>query len=314
MLCGGLLWHRELAGLADSDGLLGTKARAHLAMLAYAMIIAGSFSFGALAAPHMPPAVLNVVRALAATILMAGLANALGTRLRFPKAPWRFLVLGGLMGAYFVLMFKALRITDPVSTGAVFTLIPLLAAVFGWFILRQRTRPVVWLGLVIAAFGALWVIFRADLARALAFEVGTGEMIFFLGCIFQALYAPMVRLLNRGESVLEFTVWTLAGCTVAVAAFAVPEIAQVQWASLGATVWLALAYLTIGSTAISFFLLQYGSIHLPAAKVFPYGYLIPSFVILLEALLGHGWAAPAVAIGAAITVAGLVLLLFTRDD
>ncbi|MBL8581562.1 MAG: DMT family transporter, partial [Rhizobiaceae bacterium] len=194
-----------------------------------------------------------------------------------------------------------------------FTLIPLLAAIFGGFILGQKTRPVVWLGLVIAAFGALWVIFRADLARALAFHVGVGEAIFFVGCVCQALYAPLVRLLNRGESVLEFTVWTLAGCTIAVSAFAIPEMGSVDWATLDTTVWLALAYLTVGATAISFFLLQYGSMHLPAAKVFPYGYLIPSFVIVLEAMLGHGWTEPLVAVGALISVAGLLLLLMTRD-
>lgn len=289
------------------------KALAHLAMLGYALIIAGSFSFGALAAPYVPPAVLNAVRFLAATLLMGGLLLATGKAHGGPQAPWRFLLLGALMGAYFVLMFVALRITDPVSTGAVFTLIPLLAAIFGGFILGQKTRPVVWLGLVIAAFGALWVIFRADLGRALAFHVGAGEAIFFVGCVCQALYAPLVRLLNRGESVLEFTVWTLAGCTLVVSVFAIPELGAVDWASLGATVWLSLAYLTVGATAVSFFLLQYGSMHLPAAKVFPYGYLIPSFVIIIEALLGHGWTDGLVAVGALISVGGLLILLLSRD-
>lgn len=291
-----------------------TTVTAHLAMLCYALLIAGSFSFGAIAAPHVPPAVLNAIRFLAATVLMGGVLVLSGGGRTMPAASWRFLILGGLMGAYFVSMFVALRITDPVSTGAVFTLIPLLAAIFGLFVLRQRTPPIVWIGLLIAAFGALWVIFRADLARALAFDIGPGEMIFFAGCVCQALYAPLVRLFNRGEKILEFTVWTLAGCTVCTALFAVPELGGVDWPSLGAGVWLAIAYLTIFATAISFFLLQYGSMHLPAAKVFPYGYLIPSFVIVLEAMLGNGWAPGRIAIGAAISVFGLLLLLFTRDE
>lgn len=290
-----------------------TRFLAHLAMLGYALLIAGSFSFGSLAAPHMPSAVLNMVRFVAATILMGAVLAGSGGSLRVPAAPWRFLLLGALMAAYFVLMFVALRLTDPVSTSAVFTLIPLLAAVFGFFILGQRTRLVVWAGLLIAAFGALWVIFRADLARALAFRVGEGEAIFFVGCVCQALYAPLVRLLNRGESILEFTVWTLAACTICVSVFGIPQLGAVDWAGLDSVVWLAIAYLTVAATAISFFLLQYGSMHLPAAKVFPYGYLIPSFVILIEATLGHGWAAGIVAIGAVISVLGLAVLLLARD-
>jgi drug/metabolite transporter (DMT)-like permease len=74
-----------------------------------------------------------------------------------------------------------------------------------------------------------------------------------------------------------------------------------------------MAYLTVGATAISFFLLQYGSMHLPAAKVFPYGYLIPSFVIVIEALLGHGWPPLVLAIGAAISMLGLVILMYAAD-
>ena len=41
-------------------------------------------------------------------------------------------ILGGLLAGYFILMFEALRLTDPVSTGAVFTLTPIMSAGFGW--------------------------------------------------------------------------------------------------------------------------------------------------------------------------------------
>ena len=290
------------------------NVRAHLAMLGYALLIAGSFSVGALAAPHVPPAALNAMRFLGGTFLIGSLCVLTGSSLKIPRAPWRFLVLGALMGTYFVLMFVALRMTDPVSTGAVFTLIPLLAALFGYILLGQRASNTVLAGLLIAAIGALWVIFKADFARAMAFRVGAGEAIFFLGCICQAVYAPLVRLFNRGESVLNFTFWTLAGCSVCVSAFAVSELGELSFSSFDWIVWLALGYLTVGATAISFLLLQYGSMHLPAAKVFPYGYLIPSFIICIEAALGHGWASGPVAVGAIISTFGLFLLLTTSDE
>lgn len=285
----------------------------HMAMLAYALIIAGSFSFGAIAAPHVPPTVLNLLRFLAATLLMGCVLFTTGRTARIPPSLWRFLVLGGLMAVYFVLMFVALRITDPVSTGAVFTLIPFMSAVFGWFLLRQRTRSAVWLGLLIAAVGALWVIFRGDAARALQFHLGRGEAIFLVGCACQALYAPMVRLLSRGESILEFTVWTLAGCTICLAPFAMPDLATSDWADLGWPVWLAIAYLVVGATAISFYLLQYASMHLSASKLFAYAYLTPSFVILLEMFLGHGLPPLAITIGAVITCLGLIVIVATPD-
>lgn len=290
-----------------------TVLLAHVGMLGYALIIAGSFSTGALAAPHLPAATLNAVRFVAASVLMAGLFKATGGSLKLPRQPWRFLLLGALMAVYFVMMFLALRITDPVSTSAVFTLIPFMTAVFGILLLGQRTRAIVWFGLVVAAAGALWVIFRGDPARMMQFHVGTGEMLFFIGCVCQAVYAPLVRLLSRGESTFEFTVWTLIGCTICLVPLAVPQLGETDWTSLSWTVWMTIAYLVVGATAISFLLLQYASMHLPAAKIFPYAYLIPSFVIVIEILLGHGWAPPRIAVGALITFAGLIIIVTARD-
>lgn len=300
----------------QTDTALAHRERAlgHGAMLLYAALVAGSFSYGALAAPHIGASSLTAMRFLLAAILMMMAMIALSGRVpAFPKGVWRYALLGSLMGVFFILMFVALRITDPVSTSAVFTLIPLMSAVFGYFLLRQVSRPVVVISLIIAAIGALWVIFRGDPARAMAFDVGRGEMIFFVGCVCQAAYGPLVRLLNRGEGVLEFTCWTLVAATVCVTLYASPELLETDWRALPAVVWYCLAYLAVFATAISFFLLQYASMRLPAGKVFAYGYLIPSFVIILEGLLGHGWASPFVAIGALITVIGLVVLVYAPD-
>ena len=52
---------------------------------------------------------------------------------------------------------------------------------------------------------------------------------------------------------------------------------------------------------------------LPASKTLAYGYLTPSFIILFEGLLGHGWATASVLAGAAVTVLGLAVMAFARD-
>ncbi len=111
----------------------------HGAALLFSALIAVSFSIGHLAAPHIGAAALSAVRFALAFAVMAGiLAVTRGWRLSPPRAPWRFGVLGALMGAYFVTMFLALKITSPVSTGAVFTLIPLMSAGFGYVFLGHR--------------------------------------------------------------------------------------------------------------------------------------------------------------------------------
>ncbi|GIL01138.1 MAG: hypothetical protein BroJett030_10370 [Alphaproteobacteria bacterium] len=300
------------AGPAFATG--GRKLVAHLAMLAFAACIAGSFSLGHKAAPHLEPAALNALRFILGTAVLAGVMLAVTRRLpRRPAAPWRFAILGALMAAYFVLMFVALRISDPVSTGAVFTLTPLMSAGFAWLFLRQATRPVVLTALLVGASGAIWVIFRGDIEAILSFDLGAGEAIFLVGCAAHAAYTPLLRRFNRGENGLEFTVFMMVATTAWLIAVGVGDLFAADLSLLPAIVWLTIAYLAVVTTAFTFFLLQFASMRLPAGKVMAYGYLVPSFIILFEGLSGHGWPGWPVVAGALVTAAALAVMGLAAD-
>jgi drug/metabolite transporter (DMT)-like permease len=243
----------------------------------------------------------------------AAAALVLSGRVPPPRAPWRFGVLGVLMAVFFVTMFVALRLTDPVSTGAVFTLLPVLAAVFGFLFLGEVPRPLVIASLALAGCGAVWVIFRGDLDALLSFDVGPGELLFLVGVACHAAYAPLVKRFNRGEPVIAFTFWTLLATGLCIALYGAREIAATDWAALPGVVWVAVAYLSVFTTAGTFFLLQFAALRLPAAKVLAYNYLTPTFVILYEGLLGHGWTSASVVAGALVTVLGLAVMALAPD-
>ncbi|HEY9022103.1 MAG: DMT family transporter [Paracoccaceae bacterium] len=289
------------------------QARGHLAMLLFSALVAGSFSLGVMAAPHIDPAALTALRFwLAAAIVGTAAALTTGLPRRALQAPWRYLLLGGMFGIYFVLMFEGLKTAQAVSASAVFTLTPVIAGIAGWFLLRQITTPRMALALAIGAVGAVWVIFRADLAALARFQIGRGEAIFFVGCIAHAVYTPMVRKLNRGEPPVVFTFGMLIGGGLLVTAWAWPAIRATDWMALPGIVWITLAYVSIFASATTFVLLQYATMHLPSAKVMAYTYLTPSWVILLEFALGNGLPSAWVLGGVALTILALLLLL--RDD
>ncbi|MCP4317056.1 MAG: DMT family transporter [Hyphomicrobiales bacterium] len=283
-------------------------------MVLFAALISASFSLGSMAMPYLGAAALTSLRFLLATLVMGTIAFALYRRLPMPEtAPWRFVILGCLMAGYFITMFIALKITAPVSTSAVFTLIPLMSAAFGYLFLRQTVRPIVILSLIIAGCGAIWVIFRGNINAILSFDLGAGEAIFFFGCICQAAYAPLVKKFNRREPVVLTTYWTTVATFIAVSLIGSGEVIDTDWMSLPSIVWIAVCYLAVVTSAGTFFLLQYASVRLPASKVLSYGYMIPVFVILYEGILGHGWASLAVIAGAIVTVMGLVVVAFAPD-
>lgn len=289
---------------------LSGAGRGHLAMLTFSALIAGSFSFGKLIANDIDPVALTAVRFALAGVLIGTLA-ALGPGLathRF-RAPWRFVLLGGLLAGYFVLMFEALKTATPVATAAIFTLTPLMSAGFGWLMLRQATTPRMAAALAIGAVGALWVIFRGDPAALIGFDVGRGEAIFFAAALSHAAYTPLVRKLNRGEPALVFTFGTMLAALVLLTLYGLPAILATDWAALPPRVWAVTAYLAVFTSAVTFVLVQYAAMRLPSAKVMAYTYLTPSWVIGWEIALGHGAPGGLVLGGIALSVLALVLLL-----
>ena len=279
-------------------------------MLSFSALVAGSFAMGSLAAPHIAPTALNAVRFVLAGLILSGVAAASGKVTRASlEAPWRYLVLGGLMIAYFVLMFEGLKTAAPVSMSAVFTLTPLMAAGFGWLLMRQRMTGRMALALAVGAVGALWVIFDGSLQAALRFGVGRGEAVYFAGCAAHAIYAPLVRKLNRGEPALVFTLWTNLAGTAMLLIWGWPALMATDWAALPPIVWITIAYTAIAATAATFVLLQFAALRLPSAKVMAYTYLTPSWVILWTLVLGQGVPPAVILVGVALTVVALLLLL-----
>jgi len=292
--------------------------RGHAAMLGFSAAASGSFSLGAMVANDIAPAALTTARFGLAAILLAVLVAVVpgggrGGQRGFTRAdfaaPWRYALLAGLFGGYFVLMFEGLKTASPVSTGAMFTLLPLMAGLIAWPLLGQRLRPRVALVLALGAAGAVWVVFRGDLAALTRFDIGRGELIYGLGCVLHAFYTPLLRRLNRGESAMTTAALVSAAGFVLLLVWGWRDVLATDWWALSPLVWGALVYLAVIATAFTASAMQYAAQHLPASRVSAYTYAIPAWVILWEVLLGHGAPGLAVAPGVAMIVLALLILL-----
>lgn len=286
--------------------------RGHAAMLLFSAMVAGSFSLGVRAANLIDPAAITVARFMIAAGVLAGIAFMMPGRGRpraLLEAPWRYLLLGGAFAGYFVLMFEGLKTAPAVSASAVFTLTPIMAAGFGWWLLRQPMTGRLAAALALGGAGALWVIFRGDLAALMRLDVGRGEAIYFIGCALHALYTPLVRKLNRGEGPVISSLGTLVAGGVLTAVWGWGALVGTAWDALPAIVWITIFYVAVFASALTTMLVQYAALRLPAAKVMAYTYLTPLWVILLEAASGTGMPGAILLPGIIATLGALALLL-----
>jgi drug/metabolite transporter (DMT)-like permease len=283
-------------------------------MLTFSGLVAGSFALGVKVANDITPAAFTLIRfVIAVSILATVLLIKTEFTKKVFKAPWRFFVLGGCIAIYFVLMFEGLKIASSVSLAAVFTFAPLLSGLFGYILVRQKMSLSIFTALIIGAIGALWVVFEGNFQRLIMLEFGLGEMIFFCGVVFHALYTPLSRKLNRGESPLGFAFATTLGATILMIFYGIGDVYQTDLLNLSWMVWLTLFYTALFASALTFFLIQYATLVLPSSKVMAYTYLVPSWALMWELGLGQNISIYNIGLGILLTIFALVILLWAPE-
>lgn len=293
---------------------IGSRWRAHVAMLLFCLLISTSFTVGGLITNAIEPRALMFARFVLATFAMGLVLIATRSPIRITfEAALRYLVLGTLVASYFVVMFVALRHTTPVNIGAIFTMVPLMASGFAYVLMRQKLGLGQLAALVLAALGAVWVLFDGSLANLLAFELGRGEAIFLGGAASYALYTACTRWLHRGEPIVVVAFWSILAGAIVLAFAGFSDIRSTDWSSVRPGVWLGILHLAVANTAVSFYLAKYANTRLPAAKVTAYTYLLPVFVALQQGALGFGWPDIPVVAGIAVIAVAMVLLQRTAD-
>ena len=290
------------------------ELRGHLAMLAFSGLVAGSFALGVRVANEITPAAFTLIRfVIAVSILLTIiLVKAEFTR-KFVEAPWRFFVLGACIAIYFVLMFEGLKVASSVSLAAVFTFAPLLSGFFGYILVRQKMSASIFIALIIGGIGALWVVFEGNLGRFMMLEFGFGELIFFCGVVFHAIYTPLSRKLNRGESPLIFAFATTLGATILMIFYGLADVYQTNLFELSWMVWLTLIYTAAFASALTFFLIQSATLVLPSSKVMAYTYLVPSWALVWELGLGQTALLYNIWVGILLTIFALIILLWAPE-
>lgn len=279
------------------------QRRAHLLVFGASALIATSFPVGAAITHGLDSLVLTLLRFSLAALLFGPIV---AWRFGLPLPDWRDLlryatVSAALVG-FFWGMFVALRYTSALNTGTIFTLTPVVAAITSYFLLRERLGRVALLALLLALIGAIWVIFRGDLAAALSLQLGRGDLIMLAATVSMGVYGPLIKWLHRGEPMARMTFWIMVTGAGWLLLLSAGRLGEVEWGAISPSVLWGIAYLAVFTTLITFFVFQWATTVVGPTRVMSYIFLNPALVLLLGLAMGD-------ALPPALTWPGLVLSL-----
>lgn len=266
---------------------LDSTTKAHWLMLLTIVLAASSFPVGAAITNELSPSVMMFIRFSLAAILFSPyvfIKNDFQTPSK--KKVFYYTILSIPLVVFFWCMFESLRYTSVLNTGALYTLVPVITAVFTLLINREVTTKFRSIGLIIGTLGALWIVFRGDYVAFLGLKLNYGDFIFIVGCIFLGLYNPLVKKFHSGEPMEIMTFWVLLFGACWLLIISSTSILDVDWYTIEISVYAGVLYLALFTTLVTFYLLQLCVVKIGPTKVAAYGFLTPVFVIVISAAIG----------------------------
>jgi len=286
----------------------------HAMMLLAAALGSTSFTVGKAIAAGMDPAILTLIRFIVAALLfLPFLCCQYGLKLPAGKTLLRYSIISFTLTGFFWLMFLSLRSTTALNTGVIFTLVPGISSIYSAILLRERLGRYRIMAMVPATIGAIWVLFQGSLERLLAFDLNSGDLIFFCSCLLIAFYTPLVKLLHRGEAMAEMTFWILVTGSGWLLLFSGYRLPAVPWGDINMQVWAGIIYLAVFCTIITFFLSQLSTLYLGPTRVMAYSYLYPPFILVLDWIFGHQLPPLQALPGVALIVAAMFIVQHGSD-
>lgn len=251
------------------------------------LLAASSFPVAKYITHAMPaPAMMCVRFLLAAAFFAPFVFIKNGWQFPHPKRLLGYLVLSVPLVGFFWSMFESLRFTSVMNTGALYTCVPAITAFYAFLINKEQISKNRFMGLGLGTLGALWIVLKGDISFLMTFNFNKGDVLFLIGCLFMGLYNPLVKKLYRNEPMEVMTLWVLIAGGVLLFLCSFEDLNTIQWLDIEPSVYGGIVYLSLFSTLITFFVMQFCTIRIGATRVASYGFLTPLFVIFLSVLLG----------------------------
>ena len=287
---------------------MNKNLQAHLYVLLSTFLVAGSFIVSQKLSGQLDPISITLLRFVIASIFLAPFVF-LKKEFRVKILPTfkRDMIISFFYALFFIGMFKALEYTSAINTGTIFTLLPLLTAVFAFFVFKQIIELKQYIIYLLGIFGTLIVVFKGDMDSFLLLSLNKGDIIFLFSIIAMSLYSICAKYFYKEDDKLIVLVFmTLIGGSIWMLCALLLLDIPLLWGEIEEDFYLYMIYLSIIATLITSYLYQKAHIILGPKIVMSYIYLNPASIsILLFFLEGNTtnlWTSLGILISALATI------------
>lgn len=293
---------------------MSIRLKVHLSLFIVSLIYAGTFTIAKEVMPaHVKPSAFILLRVSVAALCIF-IFHSVTIKERISE--WtdiKKLFISAMFGVAFnmLLFFKGLSITTPINGAVLMMNTPIFVVVFAAFLLKEKLSIIKISGILIAAAGAIMLMGGSKFNFST--ETVLGDILISLNAIIYAFYLVYAKSLMKKYHPLTVTLWSFFFGLFLVMPFGASDFMNIQWATFTPSIWAAIAFVTVGSTFITYVLNAYALRHASSSLVGSYIYLQPVLAVFIALISGKDALTWVKALDILIIFVG-VLLVNQRQD
>jgi drug/metabolite transporter (DMT)-like permease len=184
-----------------------------------------------------------------------------------------------------LLFFSGLDLTTPINASLMMTTNPIMVLIVASFILREKITLRKIAGIIMGIIGASTLLLwgkQVSFGSASAL----GDLFILINSLSWGVFLIMVRPLMQKYKTITVMKWVFLFGSVLVFPFGWEQFNLIEWGRFDTNIWLATAYVVIGTTSIAYLLNTHALKNLSSSAVSAYIYLQPAFATAFAILLG----------------------------
>ncbi len=276
-------------------------------MLLVCLIWGVNFSVMKLAIAQIPALAFTAIRFTIASVLLWLVLRMSEGPMRLPAPALRRLIILGVIGNTFYQLAFILGLAHTTATNSslIIATVPTVVAVFAGVLGLERVTTRMWWGIGLGTLGVVLVI----AAGGIEFSASTlhGDLLSVVAVLCWAGYTVGLRDVPAGVSPLRITMITTIAGMPGLVLVGLPDLIRLEWGSIPAMAWTALAYATLLSLVLAYILWNRSVKTVGGTRTAIYMCVTPlvaggaAWIMLGE----HG--RPSQAVGAVLIIAGVLL-------
>jgi drug/metabolite transporter (DMT)-like permease len=299
-----------LAGVGHSGR--GGGWRPHLALVAVQLFFGTWPIVGKIVLRSMPATTLAAARVFGGAVAFLILSRSFSRIAVASRADYLRFALYGLLGVALnqLLFIKGLSLTTVINANLLGTMIPVFTLAGSVLLGREEFSWRVAAGLAVAALGAAYLInpFGADFSQSSA----AGNLLLVANACFYGLYIVLSQDAIRRFGAMAVLTWMFLLANVVTLPVGLYSLGEVRLAAVDPHVWLALAYIVVVPTVLTYYLNAWALARVEPSVVAVYIYMQPLIALAFAPLVLGERPGPRTFVAAAFIFAGVAIVTIKR--